>query len=226
MAKTTTPVTPVEPQETGKLSNIEGVKEAQEILEDRLDSRRDEILPPPDDDKLLGDDTVLEAIGRSNRTGYALGETFEFFPMDVYSNWRENKSILVVEHTSRNNRKSNRLYALVNAFYKVGSGKVAEHVKYTDMGNIVKYEYLSEVAPDDKNIVHDDSARRSVIDDASNKDLADLRTPYEILKALAGKKITGTESQSAHLQQRFEGGYPVTGEFISQKVTLPLIEKK
>lgn len=223
MADSKPPVTTTEPVETGKLSKIEGAAEALENLEDRL-GQRDSIIPA--DDSALNNDKALEAIGRSNRTGYALGETFAFFPMEVYDNWKENKSILVVEHTSRNNRTSNRLYALVNAFYKAGTGRVSEHVKYTDMGNIVKYEYLSEMAPDDKQIVHDDSARRSVIVDASNQELANLRTPYEILKALAGKKITGVESQESHLQQRFEGGYPVAGEFISQKVTLPYIEKK
>lgn len=201
----------------GKFSPLAGSEKALKDLKASLGTN-DKIVSQ---EKLA--DVDLGSIGRTNRTGISVGETYEFLQLSDYANYLQNGSIAVVDHTSSTGRKSKRMYVLVDAYYETDDKEIGRHRKYTDVGNLFKTEYISSVRPNDNGIVVDSSARRSVIDEFSNKDIADLRTPEEIYKFLAGKKIKGVLSTNSYLQQRFENRRPVTGEFESRQVTLPEI---
>lgn len=201
----------------GKFSPLAGSEKALKDLKANFGTN-DKVVPS---DKL--DEIDLSSIGRSNRTGISTGETFEFLSLADYADWKNNGSLVVVNHTSATGRKSQRLYALVNAYYESNDQKVGEHRKYTDLGNMIKWQYVSSVAPDEKGIVVDASARRAPIEEGSNMDLANLRTPEEIYKYLAGKKVQGVLSTNSYLQQRFENRRPVTGEFEARQITIPQI---
>jgi len=165
----------------------------------------------------------LSEIGRTNATGLGNGEVFEFLSKADYDAYKENGSLQVVTTKSRSGRTYTRLYALVNAYYLTTSGdKTGEHKKFTDISNIVKTEYVSTVAPDEKGHIVDASARRQTIADGGlNEALGELRTPYERLQFLAGKKIQGVLSESEHCQQVFESRQPVENTYEMRQITLP-----
>lgn len=165
----------------------------------------------------------LSEIGRTNATGLGNGEVFEFLSKADYDAYKENGSLQVVTTKSRSGRTYTRLYALVNAYYLTMSGdKTGEHKKFTDISNIVKTEYVSTVAPDEKGHIIDASARRQTIADGGlNEALGELRTPYERLQFLAGKKIQGVLSESEHCQQVFESRQPVENTYEMRQITLP-----
>lgn len=165
----------------------------------------------------------LSEIGRTNATGLGNGEVFEFLSKADYNAYKENGSLQVVTTKSRSGRTYTRLYALVNAYYLTTSGdKTGEHKKFTDISNIVKTEYVSAVAPDEKGHIVDASARRQTIADGGlNEALGELRTPYERLQFLAGKKIQGVLSESEHCQQVFESRQPVENTYEMRQITLP-----
>ena len=165
----------------------------------------------------------LSEIGRTNATGLGNGEVFEFLSKADYNAYKENGSLQVVTTKSRSGRTYTRLYALVNAYYLTTSGdKTGEHKKFTDISNIVKTEYVSTVAPDEKGHIVDASARRQTIADGGlNEALGELRTPYERLQFLAGKKIQGVLSESEHCQQVFESRQPVENTYEMRQITLP-----
>ena len=165
----------------------------------------------------------LSEIGRTNATGLGNGEVFEFLSKADYDAYKENGSLQVVTTKSRSGRTYTRLYALVNAYYLTMSGdKTGEHKKFTDISNIVKTEYVSTVAPDEKGHIIDASARRQTIADGGlNEALGELRTPYERLQFLAGKKIPGVLSESEHCQQVFESRQPVENTYEMRQITLP-----
>lgn len=165
----------------------------------------------------------LSEIGRTNATGLGNGEVFEFLSKADYDAYKENGSLQVVTTKSRSGRTYVRLYALVNAYYLTTSGdKTGEHKKFTDISNIVKTEYVSTIAPDEKGHIVDASARRQTIADGGlNEALGELRTPYERLQFLAGKKIQGVLSESEHCQQVFESRQPVENTYEMRQITLP-----
>lgn len=165
----------------------------------------------------------LSEIGRTNATGLGNGEVFEFLSKADYDAYKENGSLQVVTTKSRSGRTYTRLYALVNAYYLTTSGdKTGEHKKFTDISNIVKTEYVSTIAPDEKGHIIDASARRQTIADGGlNEALGELRTPYERLQFLAGKKIQGVLSESEHCQQVFESRQPVENTYEMRQITLP-----
>lgn len=165
----------------------------------------------------------LSEIGRTNATGLGNGEVFEFLSKADYDAYKENGSLQVVTTKSRSGRTYTRLYALVNAYYLTTSGdKTGEHKKFTDISNIVKTEYVSTIAPDEKGHIVDASARRQTIADGGlNEALGELRTPYERLQFLAGKKIQGVLSESEHCQQVFESRQPVENTYEMRQITLP-----
>lgn len=166
---------------------------------------------------------ALSEIGRSNTTGLANGEVFEFLTKEEYDSYKENGSIQVVTTKSRNGRTYERLYALVESYFLTSAGeKSGAHKKFTDVSNIVKTEYVSNVPANDKGHISDPSARRQTIDDGGiNAELGELRTPYERLMHLAGKKLQGVLSEDKYCQQVFENRQPVDNTFEMRQVTLP-----
>lgn len=164
----------------------------------------------------------LSEVGRTNTTGLGNGEVFEFLSKEEYTAYKENGSIQLVTSKSTSGRTYTRMYALVNAYYMTSDGtKTGEHKKFTDVSNIVKTEYISNIAPEN-GIVKDSSPRRQTINDGgTNAELGELRTPYERLEWLAGKKIQGVLSEDKHLQQAFENRQPKQGEFEFRQITLP-----
>lgn len=166
----------------------------------------------------------LSEVGRSNTTGLGNGEVFEFLSKEEYAAYKENGSIQLVTSKSASGRIYTRMYALVNAYYMTSEGaKTGEHKKFTDIANVVKTEYVSSVEPDENGIVKDPSSprRQTINDDGTNAELGELRTPYERLEWLAGKKIQGVLSEDKHLQQVFENRQPKPGEFEFRQITLP-----
>ena len=164
----------------------------------------------------------LSEVGRTNTTGLGNGEVFEFLSKEEYAAYKENGSIQLVTSKSSSGRIYTRMYALVNSYYMTSDGtKTGEHKKFTDVSNMVKTEYVSSVAPEN-GIVKDSSPRRQTINDGgTNAELGELRTPYERLEWLAGKKIQGVLSEERHLQQAFENRQPKPGEFEFRQITLP-----
>lgn len=164
----------------------------------------------------------LSEVGRTNTTGLGNGEVFEFLSKEEYAAYKENGSIQLVTSKSTSGRTYTRMYALVNSYYMTSDGtKTGEHKKFTDVSNMVKTEYVSSVAPEN-GIVKDSSPRRQTINDGgTNAELGELRTPYERLEWLAGKKIQGVLSEGKHLQQAFENRQPKPGEFEFRQITLP-----
>lgn len=164
----------------------------------------------------------LSEVGRTNTTGLGNGEVFEFLSKEEYTAYKENGSIQLVTSKSTSGRTYTRMYALVNSYYMTSDGtKTGEHKKFTDVSNLVKTEYVSSVAPEN-GIVKDSSPRRQTINDGgTNAELGELRTPYERLEWLAGKKIQGVLSEDKHLQQAFENRQPKPGEFEFRQITLP-----
>ena len=165
---------------------------------------------------------TLSEVGRTNTTGLGNGEVFEFLSKEEYTAYKENGSIQLVTNKSASGRIYTRMYALVNSYYMTSDGtKTGEHKKFTDVSNMVKTEYVSSVAPEN-GIVKDPSPRRQTINDGgTNAELGELRTPYERLEWLAGKKIQGVLSEDKHLQQAFENRQPKPGEFEFRQITLP-----
>lgn len=164
----------------------------------------------------------LSDVGRTNTTGLGNGEVFEFLSKADYDAYKENGSIQLVTSKSASGRQYTRLYALVNAYYVTSDGsRTGEHKKFTDVSNMVKTEYISSAAPEN-GVVKDSSPRRQTInDDGTNAALGELRTPYERLEWLAGKKIQGVLSEDKHLQQVFENRRPKDGEYEFRQITLP-----
>ena len=164
----------------------------------------------------------LSDVGRTNTTGLGNGEVFEFLSKADYDAYKENGSVQLVTSKSASGRQYTRLYALVNAYYITSDGsKTGEHKKFTDVSNMVKTEYISSTAPEN-GVVKDSSPRRQTInDDGTNAALGELRTPYERLEWLAGKKIQGTLSEDKYLQQVFENRRPKDGEYEFRQITLP-----
>lgn len=165
---------------------------------------------------------TLSEVGRTNTTGLGNGEVFEFLSKEEYAAYKENGSIQLVTTKSSSGRIYTRMYALVNSYYMTSDGtKTGEHKKFTDVSNMVKTEYVSSVAAEN-GIVKDSSPRRQTINDSgTNVELGELRTPYERLEWLAGKKIQGVLSEDKHLQQVFENRQPKPGEFEFRQITLP-----
>lgn len=207
-------------ESAGKFSPLAGSETALKDLKAGL-STNSKIVPA---DKL--NEIDLSSIGRINRTGISVGETFEFLQLSDYEDWKNNGSLIVVNHTSSTGRKSQRLYALVNAFYESNGQRVCEHRKYTDLGNLAKYQFATPVAPDENGVIHDTNARRVAIDEANNMDLVNLRTPEEIYRFLAGRSITGVLSAQSYVQQRFESRRPVANEYTMQQITLVRIDEE
>lgn len=164
----------------------------------------------------------LSEVGRTNTTGLGNGEIFEFLSKEEYAAYKENGSIQLVTTKSASGRIYTRMYALVNAYYVTSDGvKTGEHKKFTDVSNMVKTEYISNITPEN-GIVKDPTSRRQTINDGgTNAELGELRTPYERLEWLASKKIQGVLSEDKHLQPIFENRQLKPGEFEFRQVTLP-----
>lgn len=165
----------------------------------------------------------LSEVGRTNTTGLGNGEVFEFLSKEEYDSYKENGSIQLVTTKSSSGRVYTRMYALVNAYYVTSEGThTGEHKKFTDVSNLVKTEYVSSVPPENGIVKDPTSPRRQTINDGgTNAELGELRTPYERLEWLAGKKIQGVLSEGKHLQPVFENRQLKPGEYEFRQVTLP-----
>ena len=165
----------------------------------------------------------LSEVGRTNTTGLGNGEVFEFLSKEEYAAYKENGSIQLVTSKTSSGRIYTRMYALVNAYYMTSDGThTGEHKKFTDVSNMVKTEYISNIEPENGIVKDPSTPRRQTINDGgTNAELGELRTPYERLEWLAGKKIQGVLSEDKHLQQVFENRQPKPGEFEFRQITLP-----
>lgn len=160
---------------------------------------------------------VVASIGQRNNTALGDGEVAEFFTEEEYKN-NIDKYIIHTQSTSpTTGRTFDRVYALVNRYFLVGTKKVGEHLAYIDIGGMVRRHYdLTGLTPDAEGKVK--GARRVVIPGEFNTKLDSYKLPWAMLtQFLAGKKVKAARSNDKLFFQEFVNRQPVPDKYVEQQ---------
>lgn len=160
---------------------------------------------------------VVAGIGQRNTTALGDGEVAEFFTADEYTK-NIGKYIIHTRSTSPTTGRSfDRVYALVNRYFLVGSQKVGEHLAYVDIGGMVRRHYdVTGLTPDAEGKIK--GARRVVTPGDFNTKLDSYKLPWAMLtQFLAGKKVKAARSTDKLFFQEFVNRQPVPDKYVEQQ---------